>query len=184
MRLETTDLATVAERLDAGDSIADILDDSEYQTAWTNHHDANPDDHGGLWVKWTGGHWRVIQTTPADFYPDDYTNGRHEFGDLCVYPSDVWETDEPPADHSPDDDPLKGYTDDYRRFAENHHNGPAGPYDLQWVKGAAFDFIGYYGIYHLNGRKQWVEPGDYWSELESRGVASTAYDQLPDPDDD
>lgn len=122
---------------------------------WENYWDANPKAHGGAFIKWNGNGFRTVITEPRDMHPEEVSEGRIQFGVITIYPDEIWV----------DGNPERGFTEDIQSRFNTWQNGPETPYDLTAVKAVCHDHILHFGMYHLNGQEQWVEPENYWSEV-------------------
>lgn len=138
----------------------------ERPNEWVNYGDVNPQKHGGIFVKWTNGHWHIIETRGS------YMN--HHYID----PNDVWVEGEP----------LNGFTDWAADQLESYSNGPFHLNDVnnpdlpddvtfaehmrwivdnhtEWIVGSlAIAYVGYYGP-HKSEKAE-----DYWAYLENYGI--------------
>lgn len=80
-------------------------------TEWENYGDVNPEQHGGMFIRWEGNGWHVIETrklgvdVPEDIGPPDAT---HVVFDYYFYPDDVFVGE----------NPSNGLTDNMMRIVE------------------------------------------------------------------
>jgi hypothetical protein len=83
--------------------VYDQLYGSVFSHQWVNVGDANPREHGGIFVKWKeefvsgslpDGYWRVITTTNAErqgLTGMVEEGGKYMFQDYMISPDDIWE---------------------------------------------------------------------------------------------
>lgn len=141
-------------------------DNYQQPETWENYGDANPDRHGGVWVRWDGGEWEVIETRPlADMDPDRDVDDPGQFVRfLDVQPQDIFV----------DGDPSKGYTDDAQYVVDTLSGANEIPEGLAvdgrvgWFV-AAFATSGRHGS-HGHRERELESWDDYWQMLESFGV--------------
>jgi len=144
---------------------------------WTNYGDANPERHGGLFVKWDNGMWHCVQTTHFADLPKDMTDNEHMFEDIYVEPMDIWKNG----------NPYDGFTKDALKFFGEYStqpfnvtNDPDLPEnetykdyvnfylqnEIEWIISTfIFSFVGYY---HANRKTDFAK--DYWGYLETYGI--------------
>lgn len=105
---------------------------------WTNYGDANPREHGGLWLLWQPERrsWDVVRTTPAaDVHAGiDDVDAYHQYvvcGEIDV--SQIYQ----------DSRPRQGWTDTGERVANSLHiRGPGAALErLTWFAGACADTL-------------------------------------------
>lgn len=149
--------------------------------SWVNYWDVNPVVHGGKFVRWTGGTWKMVEVTPPSAWPED----AHIVQRYLLEPQDVW------ADP---DDPMTDFTDDMKsilRSLRDEHHLPNAPPFLENVTYYVADLT-----FYRHGRDETFEIAEddvdaYWSNLSGYGVdpadvGGVAENSLPDDvtDDD
>lgn len=164
----------VDERIASGESLADILADSDYQTKWTNHWDANPFEHGGCFVRFV-----PDRETFKTVYTEPYTD---VIATVVTDIDEIWNESElrEAVDNAPEsfeEDPYVGYTDNARQNAEELSHGPGSSLDVRRTKGSVqFHILSYYGPYRLNAQTtEYGSEDEYWSILADCGIPTERY---------
>lgn len=146
---------------------------------WGNYWDANPQGHGGKFVRWTGGKWEVYITWP----PQGTEGAEYYVYYEEIRPRDVWED---PSDPMTDfTQPMKS---ELNALDDGHHLPAAEPFLEQidyYVAGMA-------GIDHARETGTFTCEDEglvdcYWSNLKKYGIDPDEVDHLSDkarPTDD
>jgi len=127
---------------------------AEFDTEWCNYWDANPEDHGGTFLRWDpeGEYWKIVQVQPWTHFPEEIAEEDEYY--ICqywVYPDDVWVNS----------DPEEGFTDDMESIlesldAERHKQAPGGEPFISRIGYYVADFP------HLRtGRGEFVDSSEY-----------------------
>ena len=85
-----------------------------YPKEWQNYGDINPERHGGIFVKWDGHMWKVIETRHYANLPKDLSENEHMFEHMWIEPMDIWANS----------DPYEGFTDRMKSGLESFSNLP------------------------------------------------------------
>ncbi len=113
----------------------------EFDTNWVNYWDANPEDHGGRFVRWDADSecWEIVEVTAPGDLPSEFA-GESEYlvEQYWVYPDNVWV----------DGEPENGFTDDMESILEsldatNHFEAPGGEPFIDRIEYYVADFVHY-----------------------------------------
>lgn len=134
----------------------------EKTNEWNNYGDMNPEDHGGRFIKWTGGSWELIETSRSeDIAGEDFAeeNGEHMIEHIYIYPDEVFI----------DGNPENGFTDTMHSIFDSlgmdRNLTPENPEIMDNLQYYLADFN-----YYIGGNHYDFKDGDYWDIVESYGV--------------
>jgi len=148
-----------------------------YPTEWQNYGDINPERYGGIFVKWEGHMWKVIETRHYADLPKDLSENEHMFEHMWIEPMDIWVNSEP----------YEGFTE---RMLNGFDSFSSLPFDPTMSESELPDSETYqdyvnhylenewesllpYVIYHMRGyvdsRPVNFSP-EYWNYLEKYGI--------------
>jgi hypothetical protein len=139
---------------DADGTVHDIRTSDD----WKNYGDVHPQDWGGLFVRWTGRFWDIVETHPPADLPDGLSETEHMIEQAAVYPDDLFI----------DGDPDQGPTEDLQRPIEALHGTDS--YEQAVIETPigyyAAEYIRYYGGHSTD----WVDDAEYQTWLDDMEI--------------
>lgn len=144
---------------------SEIPDGEEFPTVtktddWLNYGDANPEIHGGRFVKWDsdGGYWKVVETLPwGDILPEKEEEDGHMVQINWIYPEDLFV----------DEEPEKGPTEAFKSVLDSLSIGyleALTDYRIEYFVADIPDHV------RLDPRDDTIPEGEYWEYLSEFGI--------------
>lgn len=130
---------------------------------WVNYGDVNPLPHGGIFTRWEGNMWHIVETTHGQDVPDGVCDDDHVIvTQQWVEPEEVWV----------DGKPENGFTDTFRgQISGRHryHDGVEEVPDLDENWNLILSEIAHFGAHYRSTHRHTTIPAaDYWETLEDK----------------
>lgn len=137
--------------------------DLEIPDEWVNFGDANPELHGGLFLRWDRDMWQLVETRHPGDLPEGF-DGQY-VSEYYIEPEDVWVNG----------NPSEGFTEEMVSEFETltSHQQPETTWDMDNIAIS----IAHHFPHYMHGRtSEMDEDADYWEYLADH------YD-IPNPDE-
>lgn len=129
---------------------SDVLAELDFVETWENYGDMNPKQYGGVYGKWTGDQWKVVET---------WTSVENEFEIRIdwVEPMDIWVNG----------NPERGFTEKFQEELDSYpvSHKPTTQYDMETLTGLIINFS---TKFSGNPRNDYADLDDYETELSDR----------------